>query len=214
MGRAITVREATLDVMRRHGMTTIFGNPGSTEVAFLAGLPEDLRFVLGLHEGAVVGIATGHALATGEPAFVNLHTAAGLGNAVAAIANARDLRAPLVVVVGQQDRRHSALAPFLTGRALEALAGDCPVWRSRPARAQDVPGTIARAWHEARTRRGPALVVVPMDDWLQAAADAGEAAGAPARLLHAPLVDPVALAEIAGLLDEARSPALVAGAGA
>jgi benzoylformate decarboxylase len=209
-----SVRDATFDVMRRHGMTTIFGNPGSTEIAFLAGLPGDLRFVLALHEGAVVGIATGHALATGEPAFVNLHTAAGLGNAVAAIANARDLRAPLVVVTGQQDRRHSALAPFLTGRSLESLAGDYPVWRGVPARPQDVPGTIARAWHEARTRRGPALVVVPMDDWHADAGDTRAAAGAPARLLNAPLVDAGALAELADLIDAATAPALVAGAGA
>jgi benzoylformate decarboxylase len=130
-----TVREATFDVMRRHGLTTIFGNPGSTEIPFLTDLPGDLRFVLGLHEGSVVGMASGYAIGRGAPAFVNLHTAPGLGNAVNAIANARDNRAPLVVVVGQQDRRHSAFAPFLTGRALERVAGEFPVWTTFPARA-------------------------------------------------------------------------------
>ncbi len=54
-----TVRDVTLDVFRRHGMTTIFGNPGSTEIPLLAGLPDDIRFVMALHEGSVVGIATG-----------------------------------------------------------------------------------------------------------------------------------------------------------
>ena len=53
-----TVRDATLDVFRRFGLTTIFGNPGSTEIPLLGGLPDDVRFVLGLHEGSVVGIAT------------------------------------------------------------------------------------------------------------------------------------------------------------
>src|ERR1700689_3291672 len=77
-----SVRDATLDVFRRFGLTTIFGNPGSTEIPLLGGLPDDLRFVLGLHEGSVVGIATGYALASGTPAIVNLHTAPGLGNAV------------------------------------------------------------------------------------------------------------------------------------
>ena len=114
-----TVRDAAFEVMRRHGLTTIFGNPGSTEIAFLGDLPSDLRFVLALHEGSVVGMAAGYALARGEPAFVNLHTAAGLGNAVNAIANARDCRAPLVILVGQQDRRHLAFEPFLSGRQLE-----------------------------------------------------------------------------------------------
>src|SRR6201996_3848519 len=176
------VRDAAVEVMRRHGLTTIFGNPGSTEISFLVDLPSDLRFVLGLHEGSVVGMATGYALARGEPAFVNLHTAAGLGNAVNAIANARDCRAPLVIVVGQQDRRQMAFEPFLTGRALERLAGEYPVWRQLPARAQDVPGAIARAYHEAMAARGPALVVVPMGDWLEPADEL--AAGSPARVLR------------------------------
>ena len=160
-----TVRDAVFDVLRRCGMTTIFGNPGSTEIPFLVGLPDDIHFVLGLHEGAVVGIATGYAAARGEPALVNLHTAPGLGNAINAIANARDMRVPLVVLVGQQDRRQLAYEPFLTGRALERLAGEYPVWSSLPVRAQDVPGAIARAYNEAITHRGPTLVVVPMGDW-------------------------------------------------
>src|SRR5687767_12865332 len=97
----LTVREATFEVFRRRGLTTLFANPGSTEVPFLAGLPADLRFVLALHEGSVIGLATGYALGRGEPALALLHTTAGLGNAVGAIATARVNRAPLVVLVGQ-----------------------------------------------------------------------------------------------------------------
>src|ERR1700680_394268 len=85
-----TVRDRTFEVMRRHRMTRIFGNPGSTEIPFLADLPADLEFVLALHEGSVVGIASGYALATGRPAFVNLHTAAGLGTAGNATRAARE----------------------------------------------------------------------------------------------------------------------------
>jgi benzoylformate decarboxylase len=210
-GAETTVRDAAFDVMRRRGLTTIFGNPGSTEVPFLAGLPEDLRFVLALHEGSVVGMATGWAIGRGEPAFVLLHTTAGLGNAVGALATARVNRAPLVVLVGQQDRRHLALEPFLTGR-LEGLAGDYPVRVDQPVRPQDVPGALDRAWHEAMTGRGPALVIVPMDDW---AAPAGEDEdAAPERLVRSESFDAEAVADLAGLLAESRSPALVVGAGA
>ena len=207
-----TVRGATFDVLRRLGLTTIFSNPGSTEVPFLSGLPEDLRFVLALHEGAVVGIAAGYALGRGAPSLVLLHSTPGLGNAVAALANARANRAPLVVIAGQQDRRHLALDPFLAGR-LEGLAGDYPVWVDQPVRAQDVPGTIARAYHEATTGRGPAVVIVPMDDWLAPAGEPHETFG-PRRVLRSAAADPAAVQELADLLDDARSPAIVAGAGA
>ncbi|HUO73183.1 MAG TPA: thiamine pyrophosphate-dependent enzyme [Solirubrobacteraceae bacterium] len=208
----MTVRDAALDVMRRFGMTTIFGNPGSTEITFLTDLPSDFEFVLALHEGSVVGIASGYALARGVPSFVNLHTAPGLGNAVNAIANARDCRAPLVIVVGQQDRRQMAFEPFLTGRALERVAGEYPVWSSLPARPQDVPGAIARAYHEALAARGPALVVVPMGDWLEEADPL--AVGAPARINHASAVAEADLAPLVALVDAASAPALVLGAGA
>lgn len=206
-----TVRDAAFDVMRRYGMTRIFGNPGSTEIHFLTDLPADLEFVLGLHEGSVVGMATGYAIATGRPAFVNLHTAPGLGNAINAIANSRDAKAPLVIVVGQQDRRQIAFEPFLTGRHLDRLAGEYPVWTNLPARAQDVPGAIARAYQEAQAAMGPALVVVPMGDWLEAADQL--AADSPLQTVRARSVVSEELAELADLLADARSPALVVGAG-
>jgi benzoylformate decarboxylase len=209
---APTVRDVTFDVFRRLGLTTIFANPGSTEVPFLTGLPDDIRFVLALHEGSVVGIATGWAIANDRPALVNLHTTAGLGNAVGALATARVNRAPLVVLVGQQDRRHLALEPFLTGR-LEGLAGDYPVWVNQPVTAQDVPGAIARAYQEAITGRGPAIVIVPMDDWAQLMTATGPVA-APAQVRRRAGVDEATLAEVAGLLDGAVSPLLVVGAGA
>jgi benzoylformate decarboxylase len=212
VGATRTVRDAVFDVMRRFGMTTIFGNPGSTEIPFLTGLPPDIHFVLGLHEGSVVGIATGYAIARGEPALVNLHTAAGLGNAINAIANARDCRAPLVVLVGQQDRRQLAYEPFLTGRSLERLAGDYPVWSSLPVRPQDVPGAVARAYNEAQAARGPALVVVPMGDWQEPADEL--AAGWPERTVHARSVSPTEVGELADMIDRAASPALVVGPGA
>ena len=177
---ARSVRDATFDVFREYGLTTLFANPGSTEISFLTDLPDDLQFVLGLHESSVVGMATGWAIGRGEPALAILHTTPGLGNAVSAIATARVNRAPLVVVVGQQDRRHLATEPFLAGR-LQGLAGDYPVWVDQPIRAQDVPGAIARAHHESVTGRGPAVVIVPMDDWSAEATEPGERAAAATR---------------------------------
>jgi len=206
------VRDRAFDAFRRRGLTTMFSNPGSTEVPFLAGLPDDFRFVLGLHEGPVVGLATGYAIGRSEPALAVLHTTAGLGNAVGAIATAQVNRAPLVILIGQQDRRHLAFEPFLAGK-LERLAGDYPVSVEQPVRPQEVPGAIERAWHEARTRRGPALVIVPMDDWDAPAEEEREDAAA-GKVLHAAAAAPEAVEELAAFLADAQAPALVVGAGA
>src|SRR6202008_1642469 len=206
-----TIRDATFAVLRECGMDRIFANPGSTEVAFLADLPDDLEFILGLHEGSVVGLATGHAIATGRPAFVNLHTTAGLGNAVGALVTARVNRAPLVVVTGQQDRRHLAQDPFLAGR-LNGLAGSYPVWTHQPVQPHDVPGAIRRAWHESTEHRGPALVIVPMDDWsTEFDADLGVSAPAPVR--RAGQDTGPAVTDLVRMLDQTTAPGLVVGAG-
>lgn len=207
-----TVREATFDVFRRRGLTTLFANPGSTEVPFLTDLPRDIEFVLGLHEGPVVAMATGYALGRGAASLALLHTTAGLGNAVGAIATARVNRAPVVIVVGQQDRRHLVFEPFLTGR-LDKLAGDYPVWVDAPVRAGDIPGAIARAAHEAETHRGPALVIVPMDDWSASADDDREDA-APERVVRSAGADARAVDDLAQHLLQATAPAIVVGAGA
>jgi benzoylformate decarboxylase len=208
-----TVRDAAFDVLRRRGLTTLFGNPGSTEIPFLGGLPDDLRFVLALHEAGVVGMATGFAIGHDTPALALLHTTAGLGNAVGALATARVNRVPLVVLVGQQDRRHLAFEPFLAGR-LAGLAGEYPVAVVEPALPQDVPDAIERAFHAACTEHGPALVIVPMGDWDAPAAVDREPAAATGALLQARAADLDTIAALGEFISEANSPAIVVGAGA
>src|SRR5690348_9168813 len=99
-----SVREAAFDLFRAHGMTTMFGNPGSTELPMLADFPDDFRYVLGLQEAVAVGMADGFAQSSGRPAHVNLHTAPGLGNAMGAIFNAQANHSPVLVTAGQQAR--------------------------------------------------------------------------------------------------------------
>jgi benzoylformate decarboxylase len=207
-----TVRDEAFEVLRHLELTTIFANPGSTEVALLTDLPDDLRFVLALHENAVVGMASGHALAADRPALCLLHTTAGFGNAVGAIATARVNRAPLVILVGQQDRRHLASEPFLAGH-LRGLAGDYPVSFHSPECAQAVPGAILRAHHDAVARRGPAVVVVPMGDWDEPA-EASARPAAPLAVRRAEAVDAGTVTALAERLAAASNPVLVTGTGA
>src|ERR1700735_1826925 len=111
-----TVREATFDLFREQGMTTVFGNPGSTELPMLRDFPSDFRYVLGLQELVVVGMADGYAQASGSPTHVNLHTAPGVGNAVGGIFNAQANHSPLVITAGQQVRAQITIEANLTNR--------------------------------------------------------------------------------------------------
>src|SRR4051794_24193288 len=121
MAPMTSVREATLHLFREHKMTTVFGNPGSTELPMLAQFPSDFRYVLALQEAVAVGIADGYAQASGRVAHVNLHTAPGVGNAVGALFNAWANKAPLLVTAGQQVRAHMTLQANLTNRDATAV---------------------------------------------------------------------------------------------
>jgi benzoylformate decarboxylase len=207
-----TVREATFELLRAHGMTTIFGNPGSTELPMLAGFPDDFTYVLGLQELAVMGMADGFAQATGRPTHVNLHTAPGVGNAVGGIFNAQANKSPLVITAGQQVRPHITIEANLTNR--DAVVGPQPYvkWSHEPPRAQEVPGALARAIHLASLPpRGPVFVSIPMDDW-GAEADEDRTVNAIGRAVRGRAsADPKALADLADRLQSAANPVLIAG---
>src|SRR5436190_8187518 len=184
-----TVREATYELFRAHGMTTMFGNPGSTELPMLRDFPEDFSYVLGLQELVVVGMADGYAQASGRPTHVNLHTAPGVGNAVGGIFNAQANKSPLVITAGQQVRAHVTMEANLTNR--DAVLGPQPYvqWSHEPPRAQDVPAAIARAvYHATLPPRGPAFVSIPMDNW-EAQADEDRTNNAIRRVIN-PLAVP------------------------
>ena len=84
----MTVYDATYNLLRTLGLTTIFGNPGSTEQPFLKNFPKDFQYVLGLQEASVVAMADGFSQATNKPVLMNLHTAAGTGNGMGNIMTA------------------------------------------------------------------------------------------------------------------------------
>ncbi|MGI8712841.1 MAG: benzoylformate decarboxylase [Solirubrobacteraceae bacterium] len=207
-----TVREATFELFRAHGMTTIFGNPGSTELPMLGDFPEDFSYVLGLQELVVMGMADGYAQATGRPTHVNLHTAPGVGNAVGGIFNAQANKSPLVITAGQQVRAQVTIGANLTNRDATVAPQPYVKYSHEPPRAQDVPGALARAIaHATLPPRGPAFVSIPMDDWAQEA-DEDRAKHATARRLNGRAApDPDALDELAARLAAAASPVLVVG---
>ncbi len=202
-----TVRDTTIALLRSLGITTIFGNPGSTELPFFKNWPGDFRYILGLQEAAVVAMADAYAQATHNAAFVNLHSAAGLGNALGSIFTASRNQAPLVIAAGQQTRAMLPSEPFLGAKDAAEFPKPHIKWSCEPARAQDVPTALARAYYLAMQKPcGPTFVSIPVDDWESAAEPV-----MPHQVSFEFAPDPIALQRVADALNQSTSPALIVG---
>ncbi|MEV5988530.1 benzoylformate decarboxylase [Streptomyces sp. NPDC052051] len=204
-----TVLDAVVRLLRDTGMTTVFGNPGSTELRMFRDWPDDFTYVLGLQESCAVAMAAGHALGTGRAAFVSLHSAGGVGHALGAVFNAYRDRVPLVIVAGQQARSLLQLRPFLGADEPDRFPRPYVKSARQPDRAADVPAVLAELHRIAMTPpRGPVFVSVPEDDWDRAAEPVEP------RTVHSGFTaDPEALAALADRLATCARPALVIGPG-
>jgi benzoylformate decarboxylase len=206
----VTVREAVLRLFRAFNMTTIFGNPGSTELPLFRDFPADFRYVLGLQESLVVGMADGYAQATRNAGLVNLHSAVGVGHAMGNIFTAYKNQTPLVITAGQQARSILPFEPFLFSARPTELAQPYVKWSCEPARAEDVPAALARAYYVAmQPPRGPTFVSIPVDDW-----DRSCEPVEPRQVSDVVRGDPALLEKISRELAAAERPAFVIGAAA
>ncbi|HET6569922.1 MAG TPA: benzoylformate decarboxylase [Solirubrobacterales bacterium] len=206
-----TVREASFDLFRNLGTTTIFGNPGSTELPMLADFPADFRYVLGLHEAVVIGMADGYAQASGRPSIANLHTAPGVGNAMGAIFNAQANHSPVVVTAGQQTRAQMTLQANLTNRDAIRMPHPLVKWSYEPPRAEDVPLALAHGIHMASLPpKGPVFVSIPMDDW-DVEVDEAASAAIERRVEGRAVAAPDSIGRLAARLEGASNPVMVAG---
>jgi benzoylformate decarboxylase len=206
---SITVKDATFGLLRAFGIKKVFGNPGSTELPFLSDWPNDIDYVLGLQEASVIGMADGYAQATRNAGFVNLHSAAGVGNALGNIYTAHRNQTPLVITAGQQARSILPLQAFLYAERASEFPRPYVKYSVEPARPEDVPAAIARAYYVAmQPPCGPTFVSVPIDDWTR-----------PTQPVEARKVsrefgpDLEAMKALVKALSESMRPALVVGPG-
>jgi benzoylformate decarboxylase len=202
-----TVREAAFAVFQHFGVDRMFGNPGSTEIPMLRALP--FPYVMGLNEAVVVAMADGYARSSRKPALVNLHSAAGTGHSLGNLFTAFRNNAPVVVTAGQQARSILPYDPFLYNERASEFPRPYVKYSVEPARAEDVPLALVRAFMTALTPpMGPVYVSIPVDDWDRECTmpDLPEL-GAP------PVPSAEAIERIAAMLEGAKNPALVLGTG-
>ena len=202
-----TVREAAFAVFAHFGVDRLFGNPGSTELPMLKAMP--FPYVMGLNEAVVMGMADGYSRSSGKPALVNLHSAAGTGHSLGNLFTAWKNNTPLVVTAGQQARSILPFDPFLYAERPTEFPQPYVKFAIEPARAEDVPLALIRAFVMAMTPpMGPVFVSIPVDDW--------ERECAMPMLPELTLTSvpcSTAIERLSAMLDGAENPALVLGTG-
>jgi len=152
-------------LLAQEGVTHIFGNPGTTELAIMHALNDraELSYVLGLQESVVVAMADGFARASGALTACNVHVAPGLGNAIGSIYNAYKSGSPLIITAGQQEQGHGLTEPLLYGPMID-MARPVVKWAHEISRIEDMPRIIHRAAKIATTApTGPVFLSLPGD---------------------------------------------------
>jgi len=202
--------DAFVRLLRDEGVTHLFGNPGTTELGLMeaVGLSPDLRFVLGLQEAAVLGMADGFARASQRLAACNLHAAPGLGNAMGALYNAKFAGSPLLVTAGQHETGHGLQEPMLY-EPLVRIAQPLVKWAVEVPRLEDLPRIVHRAAKVALTApMGPVFLSLP-GDIMDASAPLD--LGQPTRVEHRVRPADAVLEQLADRLLAAQRPAVIAG---
>lgn len=206
----LTGRAAFLRLLESEGVSRLFGNPGTTELAIMEalGAQSQIGYVLGLQEGIVVAMADGYARASGRLAAANVHVAPGLGNAMGALYNAKFYGSPVLVTAGQQEQGHGLMEPMLYD-PLVPIAQSQVKWAVEATRLQDLPRIVHRAAKVALTPpTGPVFISLP-GDILDAEGPLD--LGRPTRVDSAVRPSDAALDALAQRLLDARNPVLIAG---
>ncbi len=161
--RMMTGRAAFLQLLIDEGVTHLFGNPGTTELAIMEAVPQfpQLKYVLGLQESVVLGMADGFARASGRLAAVNLHCTPGLGHAMGALYNAKFSGSPLIITAGQYEIGYGLQEPLLY-EPLVPIAQPLVKWAVEVTRVQDLPLIMRRAAKIALSPpMGPVFISLP-----------------------------------------------------
>ena len=201
-----------LDLLASEGVEMIFGNPGTTELPLMDALVVEtrIRYILGLNEVVVLGMADGYAQATGKLAVCSLHAAPGLGNAMGMLYNAAKAGAPILVTAGQQDMSIRLTEPLLWDD-LAAMARPLCKWSFEVASLAELPRAVRRAAKVALTApTGPVFLSIPGDILSAIAADDLDML-APTRIGARLRGDAESIAAAAALIRAAQSPVIFAG---
>jgi len=203
-------RTAFLKLLQDEGVTHVFGNPGTTELALMEAMSDaaSIKYVLGLQESVVLSMADGFARASGQLTACNLHCTPGLGHAMGALYNARFSGSPIIVTAGQYELGYGLLEPMLY-EPLVPIAQPLVKWAYEIQRVKDLPRVVRRAAKVALTPPfGPVFLSLPgsiLDD------EADLSLGHRTRVLAHGSPTDHDLDDVVRAVVQSRSPVIIAG---
>ncbi|XAS77486.1 thiamine pyrophosphate-binding protein [Dermatophilaceae bacterium Sec6.4] len=205
---------ALIRALEQHGVDTVFGIPGTHNLAAYAALADSpIRSVLTRHEQGAGYAADGYARVTGRPGVVLTTTGPAILNAVAAAAQAWSDSVPVLFISPGMPLTHPGRGNgYLHEVKDQHAALDAVVaYSHRVTSVQEIPSAVAYAFSAMQTGRPrPVHIEIPIDLFEQSG---------PVRML-APVMRPVASADTAAvatatdLLRSARRPTVIVGGGA
>lgn len=158
--------ESLLATLSSNGVDVCFGNPGTSEMHFVAALDKvaGVRCVLGLFEGVVTGAADGYYRMARKPAATLLHLGPGLGNGIANLHNAKKAHSGIVNIVGEHASAHARFESPLRSN-VEGIAAPVSHWVKVSRSSREIAHDGAQAL--AATRDGAlgriATLILPAD---------------------------------------------------
>ena len=203
-------KHAFLELLKQEGVEIVFGNPGTTELPLMDAFAteNEIRYVLGLQEAAVMAMADGYAQASGKLTVCNFHTTPGLGNAMGMLYDAQKAGAPILVTAGQHEQIFNVTEPILMAD-LPPIARPLVKWSTEVHRLADLPRIVHRAAKTALAPpTGPVFLSLP-GDILRADADLDLMA--PTRIAPHIRGDRAAVEAAAAILAQAERPIIMAG---
>jgi acetolactate synthase I/II/III large subunit len=159
--------DATLNCLKRAGVTAIFGLPGGPVIPLFDALHDDpdIRTYLVRHEQGAGHMAEGYAKATGRVGVCTATSGPGATNLVTPITDAYMDSVPLLALTGQVGAARVGTDAFqeadIVGITLPVVKHSYLV-----KEADELPAALTEALHVAQSGRpGPVLVDVCVDQW-------------------------------------------------
>ncbi len=207
--------EIVLRCLRAEGADLVFGYPGGAIMPLYDALAgSGVRHILTRHEQGAVFAAEGYARVTGKVGVAIATSGPGATNLVTGIADAKMDSVPLVCLTGQV--RSSLIGTDAFQETdIFGLTLSLTKWSRLVRSIEEIPEVIAQAFHWARSGRpGPVLIDLPVD-MLKAAMDfRGPVKFHPHPKAADAHADAAFTDTALALLQKARKPVALVGAGA